>query len=48
MEEFAIKISDVLALFTDVVQPKTFDDFLKYGFEDPPASAGSLADPAIS
>jgi hypothetical protein len=35
MEDFEIKISDVLALFTEVVQPKTFDDFLKYGFNDP-------------
>jgi hypothetical protein len=36
MEDFATKISDVLALFTDVVLPRTFDDFLKYGFDDPP------------
>jgi hypothetical protein len=36
MEDFAAKFSDVLALFTDVVQPKTFDEFLKYGFDDPP------------
>jgi internalin A len=39
MEDFATKISDVLALFTDVVQPKTFDEFLKYGFDDPPGGA---------
>jgi TIR domain len=35
METFAGKISDVLALFADVVQPRTLDEFLTYGFEDP-------------
>jgi glycosidase len=35
METFAGKISDVLALFADVVQPRAFDEFLTYGFEDP-------------
>ena len=35
MDEFAGKVADVLALFADVVQG-TFEDFLKYGFEDPP------------
>ena len=37
MEDFATKISDVLALFTDVVQARTFDEFLEYGFNDPPS-----------
>ena len=36
METFANKVSDVLALFADVVQPRTFEDFLTYGFDDPP------------
>ena len=36
MDEFAGKVADVLALFADVVQARTFEDFLKYGFEDPP------------
>lgn len=39
MDEFATKISDVLALFADVVQPRTFDEFMKYGFEEPLAGA---------
>jgi hypothetical protein len=34
-ETFAGKISDVLALFADVVQPRTFEEFLTYGFKDP-------------
>jgi internalin A len=36
MDKFAGKISDVLALFADVVQPRSFEDFLKYGFDEPP------------
>ena len=39
MEDFATKISDVLALFTEVVQARTFDEFLEYGFNDPPAAS---------
>jgi hypothetical protein len=39
IETFAGKISDVLALFADVVQPRTFEDFLIYGFEDPSETA---------
>ena len=35
METFATKIGNVLALFADVVQPKTFEEFLNYGFSDP-------------
>ena len=35
METFAGNISDVLALFAAVVNPRTFEDFLKYGFSDP-------------
>jgi hypothetical protein len=38
---FANSISDVLAYFADVVQPRTFDDFLTYGFSDPPAGSAS-------
>jgi TIR domain len=38
MDKFTGKISDVLALFADVVRPRSFEDFLKYGFdESPPA-----------
>jgi hypothetical protein len=39
MDKFAGKISDVLALFADVVQPRTFEDFLRYGFGELPGSA---------
>jgi internalin A len=34
MKTFASKVSDVLALFADTVQPRTFEDFLAYGFDD--------------
>ena len=37
MQTFAGKIADVLAYFADVVRPRTFDEFIKFGFEDPPA-----------
>jgi hypothetical protein len=39
MDKFTGKISDVLALFADVVQPRTFEDFLSYGFGELPRSA---------
>ena len=32
------QISDVLALFADVVQPRTFEDFLRYGFGELPGA----------
>jgi hypothetical protein len=42
MESFTGQISDVLALFADVVQARTFDDFLRYGFEDPPQGSAQV------
>jgi internalin A len=36
METFAGKVADVLALFADVVQMRTFEEFLGLGFNDPP------------
>ena len=39
MGEFAHHVGNILALFADTVQPRTFDDFLKYGFDDPPKGA---------
>jgi TIR domain len=36
MDTFATKIGNVLSLFADVVQPRTFNDFVKYGFEEFP------------
>jgi hypothetical protein len=47
INEFAGSISNVLALFADTVQPRTFEDFVRYGFDDPPGSAG-LAPRAIT
>jgi hypothetical protein len=39
MDKFTGQISDVLALFADVVQPRTFEDFLRYGFGELPRGA---------
>ncbi len=36
MQDFAHHVGDILALFADTLLPRTFDDFLKYGFDDPP------------
>ena len=41
VNEFAGSISNVLALFADTVQPRTFEEFLRYGFDDAPGSVGS-------
>jgi internalin A len=35
MQDFAHHVGDILALFADTLLPRTFDDFLKYGFGDP-------------
>jgi internalin A len=34
MDQFATNIGDILALFSDTVRARNFEDFLKYGFED--------------
>jgi hypothetical protein len=34
MDQFATNIGDILALFSDTVRPRSFAEFLKYGFED--------------
>jgi internalin A len=36
MRDFAHHVADILALFADTVQPRNFDEFLAYGFDDPP------------
>ncbi len=46
VETFAGNISDVLALFADVVSPPTFEDFLKFGFHDPSDGGPQGADTA--
>lgn len=40
VHEFAGSISNVLALFADTVQSRTFEDFVRDGFDDPPQKAG--------
>jgi internalin A len=36
MDGFRHHVGDILATMADIVQPRTFEDFLKYGFDDPP------------
>jgi internalin A len=35
MQDFASKVGDILALFANIVQPRSFDDLKTYGFDDP-------------
>jgi len=37
VEKIVQNVGDILYLFADAVQPKNFAEFLKYGFDDPPA-----------
>jgi hypothetical protein len=37
MQDFAHHVGDILALFADTVNAREFDDFLPYGFDDPPS-----------
>jgi internalin A len=37
MRDFAHHVGDILALFADTVQPRDFEEFLEYAFDDPPA-----------
>ena len=37
MPDFANKTANILELVQDVLRPRTFDKFVKYGFDDPPA-----------
>ncbi len=39
MQQFAHNVSDILALFADIVQPRSFEELEKYGFDDAPVSA---------
>ena len=34
MDQFATNIGDILGLFSDTVRPRSFEEFLKYGFEE--------------
>jgi hypothetical protein len=38
-QDFAHHVGDILALFADTLSPLSFEDFLKYGFADPPDAA---------
>ncbi len=40
MKKFANEIGDILATVADILQPRDFDEFVKYGFSDrPPETA---------
>src|SRR5271166_6567941 len=43
MQDFASKVGDILALFANIVQPRSFDDLKAYGFDDPPSTPGPPA-----
>jgi hypothetical protein len=36
MSEFANKSANILRLVQDTLRPRDFDEFVKYGFDDPP------------
>lgn len=36
MQQFAHHVGDILALFADIVQPRTLEQLVQYGFDDPP------------
>ena len=38
LDLFSGHVADILAIFADVVQPRTFEDFVEYGFRDPSPS----------
>jgi internalin A len=39
MQDYYNKVSDILALFANILQPRTFDDLKSYGFGEPAPSA---------
>jgi internalin A len=41
MQDYYNKVSDILALFANILQPRTFDDLKSYGFGEPVPSARS-------
>ena len=36
MQDFVNHVGDILATFANIVQPRSFDDLKKYGFDAPP------------
>ncbi len=43
MQDFANKVDDILAVFANIVQPRSFDDLKTYGFNDPPPTGSAQA-----
>ena len=39
MKEFALQIGDILSTVADILQPRSFEELVKYGFDDPSADA---------
>jgi hypothetical protein len=38
MLEFVNHVGNILATFANIVQPRSFEDLMKYGFDDPSES----------
>jgi internalin A len=36
MQHFYTQVADILGTLADIVQPRTFEELERYGFEDPP------------
>ena len=36
MQDFVNHVGDILGMFANIVQPRSFEDLKKYGFDDPP------------
>jgi hypothetical protein len=36
MQDFVNHVGDILAMFANIVQPRSFEDLKKYGFDGPP------------
>jgi len=37
MLDYAHHLTEILDLFADIRQPRSFEELMKYGFDDPPA-----------
>jgi internalin A len=38
MQLFTNHVGDILRMFADIVQPRSFEELKKYGFDDPPGA----------
>jgi len=43
MKAFYLHMRKILETVADILQPRDFEDFVKYGFDDPPAGPSSQA-----